>query len=207
MLLVLHTGFLGDSWVRSVDIPISSRIFHTFFEIHTVKGFSIVKGEVDDFLQFSCFLYVPMNIDILIYGFSTFSTANLYILKFSVHVLLKPSLKDFEHNPASMWNEHSCRVVYIFVGTGIPGDWNENWSFPVRWPLLCLPNLLAYWMWHFYLHLCINITTINANISKRKHKQYNYQAIHNSVWFLRKAFPYIVKIILSELCDNLIIIY
>ena len=162
---------------------------------------------MDVFLELSCFYNDPVDVGSWISDSSAFANSSLYTWKFSVHILLKPSLKDFEHNLASMWNEHSCMVVYIFFGTGIPWDWNENWPFPARWPLLCLLNLLAYWMWHFYLHLCINITTINANISKRKHKQYNYQAIHNSVWFLRKAFPYIVKIVLSELCDNLIIIY
>ena len=66
----------------------------------------------------------------------------LYICKFSVYVLLKPSLKDFEHNLTSMWDEHNCPAVWTIFGTALIWDWNENWSFPVLWPLLNLPNLL-----------------------------------------------------------------
>ena len=64
--------------------------------IHTVKGFSIVnEAEVDVFLEFSCFLYDLRNVDNLAYVSSAFSKSSLYIWKFSVHVLLKPGLKDF----------------------------------------------------------------------------------------------------------------
>ena len=66
----------------------------------------------------------------------------LCIWMFSVHILLKPSLKDFEHNPASMWNEYNCMVVWIFFGVVLLWDWNENWPFLVLWPLLSFPNLL-----------------------------------------------------------------
>ena len=67
-----------------------------------LKGFSIInEAEVDVFLEFLCFLHDPTNIDDLISGSFAFSKSSLYIWKFSVHVLLKPSLKDFEHNLAS----------------------------------------------------------------------------------------------------------
>ena len=72
--------------------------------IHTVKQFSIVnEAEVDVFLELPCFLYDPMNVNNLIPGSSAFSKSTLYIQKFmylyiSVHVLLRSSLKDFEHN-------------------------------------------------------------------------------------------------------------
>ena len=73
--------------------------------IHTIKGFSVVnEAEVDVFPEFPCFLYDPVNVGNLIYGSSAFSKPSLYISKFSVYVLLKPSLKDFEYNLASMWN-------------------------------------------------------------------------------------------------------
>ena len=69
-----------------------------FVVIHTVKGFSIVnEAEVDVFLEFCCFLYDPMDVDNLISCSSAFSKFSLYIWKFLVHVLLNPSLKDFEH--------------------------------------------------------------------------------------------------------------
>ena len=74
-----------------------------FVVIHTVKGFSIVnEAEVDVFLEFLCFLYDPEDIGNLISGSSAFSKSSLYIWKFLVHVLLKPSLKDFENYLASM---------------------------------------------------------------------------------------------------------
>ena len=80
--------------------------------IHTVKAFGIVnEAEIDVFLEFLCFLYDPTNVGNLIAGSSAFSKYSLYIWKFLVHVLLKPSLKDFEHNLASMGNEHKCPVV------------------------------------------------------------------------------------------------
>ena len=69
--------------------------------IHTVKDFidfSIVnEAEVDVFLEFPCFLHDPTGIGNLISGSFAFSKPSLYIWKFQVHVLLKPSLKDFEH--------------------------------------------------------------------------------------------------------------
>ena len=61
--------------------------------------------------------------------FSAFSKSSLNIWKFSVHVLLKPSLKDFQHYLPSMWNEHICMVVWTFFGIAFLWDWNENWSF------------------------------------------------------------------------------
>ena len=70
---------------------------------NTVKGFSVVnEAEVDVFLEFPCFLYDPANVGNLISVSSAFSKGSLYIQKFSVHVLLKPSLKDFEHYLATM---------------------------------------------------------------------------------------------------------
>ena len=72
--------------------------FPEFVVVHTVKGFDIVnKAEVDVFLELSCFFNDPMDVGNLISGSSAFSKFNLYIWKFSVHVLLKPSLKDLEH--------------------------------------------------------------------------------------------------------------
>ena len=63
--------------------------------------------------------------------------------------LLKPSLKDFEYYLAHMWNGCNCTVVWTFFGIALLWDWNENWPFPVLWPLLSFPNLLGYWVQHF----------------------------------------------------------
>ena len=77
--------------------------FPQFVVIHTVKGFSIVnEAEVDVFLEFSCIFYDPADVGNFICGSSAFSKSSLYIFKFSVHVLLKPSLKDFEYYLVSM---------------------------------------------------------------------------------------------------------
>ena len=79
--------------------------------------FSVVnKAEVDVFLESSCFLCDVMNVGNLISGSSAFSKSNLYICKFLVYVLLKPSLKDFEHYFASMGNEGNSMVVWTFFG-------------------------------------------------------------------------------------------
>ena len=65
---------------------------------YTVKDFSVVnEEEVDVFLEISCFVYNPVNISNLIFGSSTFFKSSLNIWKFSVHILLKPSLENFEH--------------------------------------------------------------------------------------------------------------
>ena len=71
--------------------------------IYTVKGFSIVnEAEVDVFLEFSCFLYDPVDVGNLISGSSAFSKFRLNNWKFMVHVLLKPGLENFEHYFTSM---------------------------------------------------------------------------------------------------------
>ena len=71
--------------------------FPQFIVIDTGEGFGVVnKAEIDVFLEFSCFFDDPTDIGSLISGSSAFSKPNLTIWKFSVHVLLKPSLKDFE---------------------------------------------------------------------------------------------------------------
>ena len=72
--------------------------FPQFVVIHTVKDFSVVnEAAVDVFLKFSCFFDDPEDIGNLISGSSAFSKSSLYIWTFSIHLLLKPSLKDFEH--------------------------------------------------------------------------------------------------------------
>ena len=74
-----------------------------FIVIHTVKGFGIVnKAEVDVFLELSCSFGDPVDVGNLIYDSSTFSKSSLNIWKFSVHVLLKPGLENFEHYFASV---------------------------------------------------------------------------------------------------------
>ena len=115
--------------------------FSQFFVLHTVKGFGVVnKAEVDVFLELSCFFDDPMDIGNLVSGSSAFSTSSLNIWKFMVHILLKPGLENFEYYFSSVWNECNCALVWAFFGIAFLWDWNENWHFPVLWPLLSFPN-------------------------------------------------------------------
>ena len=124
--------------------------FPQFIVIHTVKGFGIVnKAEIDVFLELSCFSDDPADVGNLISGSSAFSKTSLNIWKFMVQILLKPGLENFEHYFTSVWDECNCAVVWAFFGIAFLWDWNENCPFPVLWPLLSFPNLLAYWVQHF----------------------------------------------------------
>ena len=77
----------------------SFRIFHRLFVINTVKGFGIVnKAEIDAFLELSCFFDNLADVGNLISGSSAFSKTSLNVWKFTVHVLPKPGLENFEHH-------------------------------------------------------------------------------------------------------------
>ena len=103
----------------------------------------------DVFLELSCFFDDPVDVGNLISGSSAFSKSSLNTCKFSVHVLLKTSLENFEHFFASMWDDCNCAVVWTFFSIAFLWDCNENWPFAVMWPLLHFPNLLAYWVQRF----------------------------------------------------------
>ena len=81
--------------------------------MHTVKGFSIVnETEADVFLEFPYFLHDPATVVNLISGSSAFFQPSSDVWKFSVHVMLKPRMQDFEHNLTSMGDESNCLVVW-----------------------------------------------------------------------------------------------
>ena len=104
--------------------------FPQFFVIHTVKGFGIVnKAEIDVFLELSCFFDDPADVGNLISGSSAISKTSLNIWKFTVHVLLKPGLENFEHHFTSVWDECNCAVVWAFFGIAFLWDWIEGWNF------------------------------------------------------------------------------
>ena len=124
--------------------------FPQFTVIHIVKGFGIVnKAEIDAFLEFSCFFHDPADVGNLISGCSSFSKTNLnigssqfmYCWSLAWRILSITSLACDEYN---------CAVVWAFFGIAFLWDWNENWPFPVLWPRLSFPNLLAYWVQHFH---------------------------------------------------------
>ena len=103
-----------------------SHLFQNFPQlivIHTVEGFGVVnKAEIDVFLELSCFFNDPVDIGNLISGSSGFSKTSR---KFSVHILLKPGLENFEHYFTSMWDECNCAIVWAFFGIAFLRDWNE----------------------------------------------------------------------------------
>ena len=115
--------------------------------IHTVKGFSVVnEAEVDVFLEYPCFFCDSMNPGSLISGSSAFSKSSLNVWKFSVHVLLKPSLKDFEHYLTSIemsaivWQfEHSLTLPFFGIGmkTDLFQSCGRCWVFQICWHVEC----------------------------------------------------------------------
>ena len=125
--------------------------FPQFIVIHIEKSFNMVnEAEIDVFLEFPCFVYDPENVGNLISGSSGFSKSSLYTWNFSVHVLLKQSLKDLEHYLASMWNEQNCMVVWTFFGIGMKTDLLEScghwWVFQICWHVEC-NTLKASFLW------------------------------------------------------------
>ena len=111
--------------------------FSQFVVVHILKVFSIVsRAEIDIYLDVSWFFNDPTDVDNLISGSSAFSKSSLNIWKLMVHVLLKPGLENFEHYITSLWDACNCAVVWAFFCIAFLWDWNENWPFPVLWPLL-----------------------------------------------------------------------
>ena len=167
--------------------------FPQYVVIETVKCSSIVnEAEIDVYLEFPYFFYDLTNVGNLISGSSAFSKSSLNIWKFTVHVLLKPGLGNFEHYFTSEWNECNCTVVWAFFVIAFLWDWNENWPFPVLWPLLSFPNLLAYWVQHFhsiiFQHHHMPLVTwelfsdeevMEINFTTKSMKNYEYEVYDN----------------------------
>ena len=108
--------------------------FPQFVVIHTVKSFDIVnEAEVDIFLKLSCFYYDPVDVGNLISGSSAFSKSRLNMWKFSVHILLKPSLENFEQYFASLvkWVQlcGSLNSHWYCLSLGL--EWKQILSSPV----------------------------------------------------------------------------
>ena len=107
-----------------------SHIFQNFSQlivIHTVKGFGIVnKAEIDVFLELSCFFNDPVDVGNLISGSSDFSKSSLNIWKFTVYVLLKPGLDNFEHYFISVGEENGNPLQYSCLEN--PRDGGAWWA-------------------------------------------------------------------------------
>ena len=146
MLLDLHTDFSEAGYV--VWYSHLLKTFPQFVVIHTVKEFGIVKrisrcfsGTLLLFRRSSgCW---PFDL----WSFA-FSKSSLNIWKFTVHILLKPGLENFEHYFTSMWDESNCAVVWAFFGIAFLWDWNEKWPlvqscghcwvFQICWHIECI---------------------------------------------------------------------
>ena len=127
------------------SIPISWRISQCVV-IHTVKGFGVVnKSEVHAFLELSCFfqwssgcwqfdLWFPLIF--LNPAWTSGSSQFTYCWSLAWRIL--------SITFTSMWDECNYVAVQTFFGIAFLWGWNENWPFPVLWPLLSFPNLLAY---------------------------------------------------------------
>ena len=146
--LMAESGEELKRQVKLSGIPIFWRIFHTLLWSTQWKTLALPMKKMF-FGNTLVFLYDPTNVGNLISGSSGFTKFSLKIRKFSVHVWLKPSLKDFEHYLAGMWDEYNCVAVPTIFGIALLWDWNENWTFPVLWTLLNFPNVLAYWVQYF----------------------------------------------------------
>ena len=91
--------------------------------IHTVKGFGVVnETEIDVSPEFPSFLCDPANVGNLISGSSSFSKPSLDIWKFLVHIMLKPSMKDFKHDLTSMGDKCNCWMVCTFFSITLLGN-------------------------------------------------------------------------------------
>ena len=108
--------------------------FPQFIVIHTVKGFGTVdKAKIDVSLELSCFFDDPVDVGNLISGSSAFSKTSLNIWKFTVHVMLKPGLENFENYFTSVWDKcnsaGSMNILQHFLSLGL--EWKLTFSSPV----------------------------------------------------------------------------
>ena len=148
-VLDLHTDFSGG---RSGGLVFPSLRIFQFVVVHTVKDFSVVnETEVHFFFQNSL-AYSMIQQMLAIWS--------LVPLPF-----LNPACTSEGSQFTYCWSQ-SWRILSItllacemsvvvwqfehFFGTAFLWNWNENWPFPVLWPLLSFPNLLAYWVQHFH---------------------------------------------------------
>ena len=107
---------------RWSGIPISLRNFHSLLWSTQSKVLAQSRKQKYIFLCNVLFLHDTTNVDNLISGSSAFLKSSLYTWKVSVCVLLKPSLKDFEHYFASIWDEHNCVVAWTIFGIAFLWD-------------------------------------------------------------------------------------
>ena len=138
--------------------------FPQFVVIHTVKSFGIVnKAEIDFFwnsLTFSMIqrmlaIWSPVPLPFLKPACASGRSQFTYCRSLAWRIL--------RIYFASVWDECNCAELWAFFGIAFFWDWNENWSFPVLWPLLSFLNLLAYWVQHFHSIIFQDLKQLNWN--------------------------------------------
>ena len=120
--------------------------FPQFIVIHTAKSFGIVnKAEADFFWNSLAFLMIQQimgiwSLPFLNTAWNSGSSWFTFCWNLAWRIL----------SITNVWDECNCAVVWTLFGIAFLWDWNENWPFPVLWPLLSFPNVLAYWVQHFH---------------------------------------------------------
>ena len=132
-----------------------------------VESGVVNKAEIDVSLELSCFFHDPADVANLICGSSAFCKTSLNIWMFMVHVLLKPGLENFKHHFMSVWDESNCAIVWAFFNIAFLWDWNENWLFPVLWPLLS-----------FQICWYIECSTLKASSFRTEKAQLEFHHLH-----------------------------
>ena len=126
---------------------------------HRVRhDWSDLAAAADVFLELSCFFDDLMDVGNLSSGSSAFSKSTLNIWKFTIHVLLKPSLEKFDYYFASMWDMCNCAGVWIFcalpfLGIGMKTDFFQScghcWVFQICWHIECSTfTALSFRIWN-----------------------------------------------------------
>ena len=119
--------------------------FPHFVVIHIITGYSVVnKAKVDVFLETSCFFYDSTDVGNLISGSSAFSKSSLNIWKFTVHILLKPGLENFEHYFARVWVQLCSSLNILWHWLSLRLEWKLTFSSPLATGEFS--NFLAYWV-------------------------------------------------------------
>ena len=133
--------------------------------------FGIVnKTEIDVFLELSCFFDDPVDVSYLISDSSAFPKISLNIWKFTVHMLMKPGLENFEHYFTNTWDEYNCTVVWAFFGTAFHWDWTD-------WKIDLFQSCGHCWVFQFAGILSAALSQHTPYMNKYKKPSIKYQQI------------------------------
>ena len=133
--------------VRWPGIPISLRMFHSF-----LWSTQSLVSSVKQMFPWNSLAFSMIQWMLAIWSLVTppFLNPVWTYRRFWFTYCWSLACRIFEYYLASTWNKHDCTVPWTFFGIAFLWDWNENWTFPVLWPLLSFPNFLAYWVQHFH---------------------------------------------------------